>query len=143
MLYLNLLCKTYRESRKGVFSVCNLVLTDDDLSAIFRGHFKDIGAKLKVLEELGLIERNERSILVFKFWEDKHDRNSERYKRWRKDVFERDGYVCRDCGTKKDLQAHHIKTWLRCPELRYSTDNGITLCRKCHLKAHGGCWKNG
>jgi hypothetical protein len=32
---------------------------------------------------------------------------------------------------------------MRCEELRYDVTNGITLCRSCHLKAHGGCWRNG
>ena len=143
LLYLNLLCDTYRESKKGVFSICDVVLTDREISAVFRNHYDNIGDKLNVLEEFDLIERNERSIRVFKFWEDKHDRNSERYKQWRSAVFKRDGYKCQDCGVSADIQAHHVKTWKNSKELRYDVDNGITLCRKCHLKAHGGCWKNG
>jgi 5-methylcytosine-specific restriction endonuclease McrA len=73
----------------------------------------------------------------------KHDRNSDGYKQWRKAVFVRDRFQCQHCGTKKDIQAHHIKSWMRCEELRYDVSNGITLCRSCHLKAHRGCWKNG
>lgn len=44
----------------------------------------------------------------------------------------------------KDLQAHHIIHWSDCKDnkdLRYATENGITLCRKCHLEAHGGSWR--
>ena len=143
LLYLELLCDTYRESKKGIFSICNILLTDKEMSAVFKNHYADIGKKLDVLEKLGLIERSERSIRVFKFWEDKHDRNSDRYKQWRAAVFKRDSYTCRDCCSTKNIQAHHIKSWKNNKELRYDIDNGITLCRACHLKAHGGCWKNG
>lgn len=143
VLYLNLLCDAYRESRKGIISICNIVLTDREISAIFRNHYSNIGEKLKVLEGVGLIKRSERSIQVFKFWADKHDRNSDRYKQWRKGVYERDGYKCQVCGTGKDLQAHHKESWKNNKDLRYDVSNGITLCRRCHLEAHGGCWKNG
>ena len=95
------------------------------------------------LEEVGFIDRSGKHIKVIKPWEDKHDRNSDRYKKWRKCVYERDGYRCQVCGTNKELQAHHKKAWKISKELRYDVDNGITLCRKCHLEAHGGCWRNG
>ena len=143
LLYLNLLCDTYRESRKGIFSICGIYLSDHEMFAHFRGRYDDIGDKLKVLEDYELIKRKRDSIQVFKFWEDKHDRNSERYKSWRSAVFNRDGYRCRECGGIANLQAHHIKHWKSNKDLRYDVDNGVTLCRKCHLKAHGGCWKNG
>ena len=98
---------------------------------------------LDTLERFELIDRGGMHIRVIKPWADKHDRNSDRYKRWRKAVFVRDNFQCQHCGIKKDIQAHHVKTWKRCEELRYDVSNGITLCRSCHLKAHGGCWKNG
>ena len=143
VLYLELLCESYQEGGKGTISVCNIELTDRNINAILRQRYADIGDKLKILEQHGLIKRNARSIQVLKFWADKHNRNSDNYKRWRKEVYKRDGYTCQDCGTNKDLQAHHIKHWQGYPELRYEIDNGITLCRRCHLKAHGGCWHNG
>ena len=56
------------------------------------------------------------------------------YKRWRKEVFQRDGWVCKypGCGCKKSIQAHHILTWAEYPALRFNIQNGITLCRKHH-----------
>jgi 5-methylcytosine-specific restriction endonuclease McrA len=105
--------------------------------------YSDISIRLETLEYYGLIKRNEKSIHVFKFWDDLHDRNSQRYKDWRISVFQRDRYRCQKCGTQKDIQAHHIKSWKNNKDLRYVVSNGITLCRKCHLEAHGGCWKNG
>ena len=59
------------------------------------------------------------------------------YKLWRAKVFERDGYKCQNCGkVGGKLNAHHIKPWADYPELRYDIDNGITLCKECHLIAH-------
>ena len=55
------------------------------------------------------------------------------YRLWRKSVFERDNWTCIWCGSKKELQADHIKRFAEFPELRFAIDNGRTLCRKCHL----------
>lgn len=59
------------------------------------------------------------------------------YKNWRKTVFERDNYKCIICGEEGgELNAHHIKSWKNNLELRYDTDNGITLCVPCHKEIH-------
>lgn len=66
--------------------------------------------------------------------------HSEKYKAWRKAVFERDNYTCQNCGKKgghKNLQAHHIKEWTNYPELRYDVSNGQTLCKSCHNLTKG------
>lgn len=141
LLYIQLLCKAYKKDRQGLFRISNLLLSDEVLSHLFK--VADVGSKIEVLENCGLVERKSASIQVFKFWIDKHDRNSRQYREWRKAVFLHDGYTCQSCGTKKDLQAHHIKGWKKHKKLRYEAANGITLCRKCHLNAHGGNWKNG
>ena len=62
-------------------------------------------------------------------------RKSREYKKWRRDVFERDKYVCQDCGASKCyLEAHHIKGFADYPHLRFEITNGLTLCRPCHRK---------
>jgi len=63
--------------------------------------------------------------------------NDPMYKQWRKEVYQRDGYKCLWCGSKKKLQAHHIKLWAHYPQLRYVLSNGITLCKYHHSLIHG------
>lgn len=62
-------------------------------------------------------------------------RKSWKYKAWRKKVFERDNYTCTICGQRGcRLQADHIKPFSFFPELRFSIENGRTLCEECHKK---------
>uniref|UniRef100_A0A6H1ZPU7 Homing endonuclease n=1 Tax=viral metagenome TaxID=1070528 RepID=A0A6H1ZPU7_9ZZZZ len=58
-------------------------------------------------------------------------------KLWKEAVFERDKFLCQmPCCDRQEhyLNAHHIKTWAKCLELRDDINNGITLCKKCHRK---------
>lgn len=63
---------------------------------------------------------------------------SREYKKWRKQVFERDNYTCQLCGdnTGGNLNAHHIKSYKDYPKLRRELTNGITLCERCHIEVH-------
>jgi len=67
-------------------------------------------------------------------------RHSLEYEIWRNEVYKRDYWTCRLCGYKgKQIVAHHIKLFSDFPELRFSVDNGITLCRNCHARIHKLC----
>lgn len=147
--WLKLLAKARLKNSSGVqqFKIANIDMTDDVVNKVLfhcKKKNSDIHYYLDVLEKNGFIKHFQKEILVIPWWQDRHDRNSTRYRYWRKSVFERDGFVCQGCGTKNNLQAHHIIHWQDCkdkPELRYYVENGITLCRKCHLEAHGGNWR--
>lgn len=68
------------------------------------------------------------------------DRRKIEYADWRNAVFIRDNFTCQHCGDSKggNLNAHHIKPFADHPELRFSIDNGITLCETCHDIVHYG-----
>ena len=64
-------------------------------------------------------------------------RKSSEYILWRKSIYKRDDFICQKCGKSGGkLNAHHIFNFADYPELRLAIDNGITLCKKCHLKFH-------
>lgn len=57
------------------------------------------------------------------------------YKLWRESVFERDNYTCLFCKKRGiKIEADHVKSWRDYPHLRFSVENGRTLCKKCHKK---------
>ena len=71
-----------------------------------------------------------------------------RYMKWRKSVFElnkglygvRKYYVCIKCKKKRKttrtLHAHHIFSWKKFPNKRYTIKNGVVLCKYCHNGFH-------
>lgn len=69
-------------------------------------------------------------------------RTSTEYVSWRKSVYRRDGYACVLCNAKGGwckkqkrnivLNADHIKSFAKYPELRFELSNGRTLCFDCH-----------
>lgn len=78
-------------------------------------------------------------------------RHCSKYINWRTSVFQRDDFTCQHCNqVGRKLRAHHIKRFSvileesnittfeeaqTCVEL-WDTNNGITLCKKCHKKEH-------
>lgn len=70
------------------------------------------------------------------------ERTSQAARAWRRAIFARDNYTCQLCEKRGvTLHAHHKKAWATHPELRYDIENGITLCRDCHLhEVHQGHW---
>ena len=67
---------------------------------------------------------------------EKHN-GSYKYSDWRLQVYERDNFICQNCGQKGGkLNAHHLFKWSKYKSLRYEIWNGITLCEACHKKEH-------
>ena len=66
---------------------------------------------------------------------DKHLRQSWEYKEWRTKVLARDDFICKDCKMKGNI-AHHLELFALNLKKRFDINNGITLCRKCHIKRH-------
>jgi len=57
------------------------------------------------------------------------------WKIWRGEVFERDKYICRECGISGVyLEPHHIIPIGNDKSKIFNLNNGVTLCRPCHQK---------
>jgi len=64
-------------------------------------------------------------------------RNINEFRNWRKAIYHRDNYTCQKCFQQGgSLNAHHLDGWHWCVDRRFDIDNGVTLCRLCHLKFH-------
>ena len=63
-------------------------------------------------------------------------RKSEQYKEWQQSVYQRDYYKCQVCGNKDHINAHHLFGWKEYPDKRFDINNGVTLCKKCHILVH-------
>jgi hypothetical protein len=69
--------------------------------------------------------------------EESRFRNSPPYNEWRKSVFIRDNFTCQHCLRRGiPVNAHHIKHFAECIELRLDINNGVTLCWNCHRYYH-------
>lgn len=54
---------------------------------------------------------------------------------WSKAIRNRDKNTCQICG-KKGKFAHHILHKSKYPLLAFNTNNGISLCKRCHNEVH-------
>jgi len=76
-------------------------------------------------------------------------RSKAKYLIWKKNCLERDNFSCNKCGRKSQLTVHHLQTvWsfverhgmnieeIETDPLFYNIENGITLCRACHMSNH-------
>jgi hypothetical protein len=64
-------------------------------------------------------------------------RSSSKQSSWSRKVRRRDGR-CDICLTTENLTAHHLNS--ADTRIRYSTDNGVTLCATCHQRFHQSHW---
>lgn len=72
-------------------------------------------------------------------------RSCQKYKDWCRKIYERDGFKCTKCGSKKNMQTHHIipfsVIYEECKLMGikdfspiFDVDNGETICEDCHKK---------
>lgn len=71
----------------------------------------------------------------------KEIRESFDYAKFRQAVMDRDCYECKKCGIDIDLEVHHILNFKDHEEMACEVDNGIVLCKSCHIKYH--LWNGG
>ena len=55
---------------------------------------------------------------------------------WSKTVKKLDNHMCKLCDSKENLNSHHLYPKSEFPKLSLEVDNGITLCKKCHIEIH-------
>lgn len=55
---------------------------------------------------------------------------------WRKLVLKRDDYTCQVCGSTESLIAHHLDGYKDNSALATDVDNGVTVCKGCHIDFH-------
>lgn len=58
-------------------------------------------------------------------------------KDWSKKIRTRDEFTCLSCGSKKNSHAHHMVSKFYVPEYTLFLENGITLCKSCHMGPQG------
>jgi len=135
----------------------------DKISASKKGVPRTPSDKYGMSEEAKLRLSKERSGENSHFWKDGRTNLTTRlyhgyhYKKWRKEIFDRDDYTCQVCEVRGGyLEADHIKprsiivdrflsdrpelkeidkqyeALLECKEL-WNTSNGRTLCKTCHI----------
>lgn len=63
-------------------------------------------------------------------------RDYSEYTEFVKIVLKRDNYVCQCCGSKNNLQVHHLYGYAGFPEYRIDQSQAITLCDNCHISFH-------
>lgn len=130
LLYYDLGMRAYDKGIvNNVFSIARSVgCTKDDVECLIANGF------IKPLVEYGTFE-------IVHWYENNgigetaKKRNNYKYRQWRLSIINRDG-KCMVCGSKENLQAHHIKPFSTHPLERYDERNGLTLCETCHKKLH-------
>jgi hypothetical protein len=74
-------------------------------------------------------------------WPDERARDRIRQREWSKAVIKRDDGTCGVCGSRSNIEAHHLSNSSAFPSIRFVINNGVTLCRSCHTEFHS--WLGG
>jgi hypothetical protein len=107
-----------------------------DVAEIARRMNRSAGAIAFQLETLGIWDAATRDRFLK---EQRRASARERQAGWaaaRGATRQRDGNACRCCGSKADLEVHHIIEWIE--TRKHDLRNLITLCGSCHAAIHRG-----
>ncbi|PAD35964.1 HNH endonuclease signature motif containing protein [Terribacillus saccharophilus] len=63
-------------------------------------------------------------------------RRDAKYAQFRRDVLKRDNHECQACKSDEKPEVHHVYSFGAYEELRTNPNNGIVLCRDCHVDFH-------
>ena len=131
---LNELAKIYQFSKDEFISEEQLIIAK---TAFIMIHDKELHFinRMAFISILDILTPEWRTICNIKAISLGIERDNKLNTEWAIKVKKRDK-VCVDCGSSKNLQAHHIYHWAKYPELRLNLDNGKTLCGNCHHKEH-------
>jgi hypothetical protein len=55
---------------------------------------------------------------------------------WARAVKIRDNFTCQVCGSNVNLVAHHLNCYKDNKDKRVEIENGVTMCRDCHIDFH-------
>lgn len=65
-----------------------------------------------------------------------NSRRTKEYQEFHLKVIMRDSYTCRRCGSKEDIDVHHLNGYDLYIEGRIDETNAVCLCRNCHRNFH-------
>lgn len=119
--YKNMYIKEYTVEEINAMPGYQKIVGMDYSNPISRQHIVYNSPKETIINPLNQYER----LLMMKEWKDK-----------RSLIIDRDGGICQQCGSTKDLNVHHkLYIWGRKP-WEYSNEDLVTVCNDCHRKIH-------
>lgn len=75
---------------------------------------------------------NDEEYIKFKY----SKRRVDGYNKWRNSIVKKYNHKCDICGSEEDIQTHHLYNWKDYPDKRFDVENGVCLCKKCHVEFH-------
>ena len=123
--------KRFHEKRKGV----SRVMSAEWLEHIRLANQKKIGMRLSLETRQKMSQHEGEERYNWKGGIRRDTGNQLEVKLWRDQVLCRDNHTCQECGNSGTI-AHHIFDWETYPDLRFDIDNGLSVCRGCHMKIH-------
>lgn len=125
-------CNVVNDKRLGQISKYCIINNLETIKNLKSENAKLRKEKVSLIKEVERLEK-ENAKLANKY-KNNSTTASKEYKQFRKKVLERDNYKCVKCGSKDNLQVHHIKPKKDYPNLIMNFDNVQTLCLLCHSK---------